>query len=127
MRFALLHRPEGDRYARLDGARAHALDGPPWLGGRETNDAWAWAPADLRCPVRPSKIVCIGRNYAAHARELGHDVPSEPLLFLKPPSALVGLGDVVVLPPESARVEHEAELAVVVGRRAKGVARGDAL
>jgi 2-keto-4-pentenoate hydratase/2-oxohepta-3-ene-1,7-dioic acid hydratase in catechol pathway len=77
--------------------------------------------------VRPSKIVCIGRNYAAHARELGHDVPSEPLLFLKPPSALAGPGDVIVLPPESDRVEHEAELAVVIGRRAKNVAQSDAL
>jgi 2-keto-4-pentenoate hydratase/2-oxohepta-3-ene-1,7-dioic acid hydratase in catechol pathway len=77
--------------------------------------------------VQPSKIVCIGRNYAAHARELGHDIPSEPLLFLKPPSALAGPGDAVLLPPESARVEHEAELVVVVGKRSKNVSTADAL
>jgi len=58
----------------------------------------------------------VGRNYAAHARELGNEVPERPLLFLKPPSAVIGDGDAIVLPPESSRVEHEAEIAVVVGR-----------
>jgi len=81
----------------------------------------------LLCPVAPTKIVCIGRNYAAHAKELGNEVPSEPLLFLKPPSALLGPGGTVRLPPESSRVEHEAELAVVIGKRATGVAKDDAL
>jgi 2-keto-4-pentenoate hydratase/2-oxohepta-3-ene-1,7-dioic acid hydratase in catechol pathway len=81
----------------------------------------------LMCPVVPTKIVCIGRNYAAHAKELGNEVPSEPLLFLKPPSALLDPGGTVRLPPESSRVEHEAELAVVIGKRAKSVAKDDAL
>lgn len=66
---------------------------------------------------RPSKIVCVGRNYAEHARELGNAVPERPLLFLKPPSALIGPDDLILLPPESERVEHEAEIAVVVGRQ----------
>lgn len=69
----------------------------------------------------PSKIVCVGRNYRAHAKELGNEVPSEPLLFLKPPSALIAHGDAIVLPRESARVEHEGELAVVIGKRARRV------
>ena len=69
----------------------------------------------------PTKIVCVGRNYAAHARELGNDVPERPLIFLKPPSALIGDGDAIVLPPESQRVEHEAEIALVIGRRARNV------
>ncbi len=127
MRIALLRTPAGDKFARLDGSRAHPFDAPPWRGGRETGGALPWREEDLLCPVRPTKILCIGRNYAAHARELGHDVPSEPLLFLKPPSALLGPGGEVRLPPESARVEHEAELAVVVGRRAKSVSPADAL
>jgi 2-keto-4-pentenoate hydratase/2-oxohepta-3-ene-1,7-dioic acid hydratase in catechol pathway len=129
MRIALLRAPSGvtaARFARLDGSQAYALSDAPWQGGRETGEAWTWSERDLACPVRPSKIVCIGRNYAAHARELGHDVPSEPLLFLKPPSALVGPGDIVRLPPESVRVEHEAELAVVLGRRAKNVSIAEA-
>ena len=91
---------------------------------RERRRASTGAPL---CPAAPSKIVCIGRNYAAHAKELGHDVPAEPLLFLKPPSSLLGPGGAVVLPADSARVEHEAELVVVLGKRASHVARADAL
>jgi 2-keto-4-pentenoate hydratase/2-oxohepta-3-ene-1,7-dioic acid hydratase in catechol pathway len=124
MRFARLRT---DAFARLDGQVAHALDAPPWLGGPDTGRAAPWTEKDLACPVTPSKIVCVGRNYAAHAKELGQEVPPEPLLFLKPPSALAGPGDAVRLPPESERVEHEAELAVVIGKRAKGVSRQDAL
>ena len=63
----------------------------------------------------PSKIVCVGRNYADHAKELGNDVPKEPLLFLKAPSAIVRNGDAIVLPAQSQQVEHEGELAVVIG------------
>lgn len=66
---------------------------------------------------RPSKIVCVGRNYADHAKELGNEVPGAPLLFLKPPSAIIASGEAIVLPPASARVEFEAEIGVVVGRR----------
>lgn len=133
MKVALLATDSGEKFARLDGPLAHglvALDGPaagPWTELHETGESWMWDERALRCPVRPSKIVCIGRNYAAHARELGHEIPSEPLLFMKPPSALMGPRGGVVLPPESVRVEHEAELAVVIGRRATRVTRQDAL
>ena len=75
---------------------------------------------------RPSKIVCVGRNYLEHARELGNDVPERPLIFLKPPSSLVGDGEAIVLPPESERVEHEGEIAVVIGRRARNVSAPEA-
>ncbi len=75
---------------------------------------------------RPGKIVCVGRNYREHAKELGHDVPKEPLLFLKPPSALLAPGAAIELPPQSERVEHEAELCVVVGRTLRRVSRADA-
>jgi 2-keto-4-pentenoate hydratase/2-oxohepta-3-ene-1,7-dioic acid hydratase in catechol pathway len=70
---------------------------------------------------RPGKIVCVGRNYADHAKELGNDVPKEPLIFLKPPSSLIGDGDPVVLPPQSAQVDHEGEIGVVIGRRLRRV------
>ncbi|MBI4410139.1 MAG: fumarylacetoacetate hydrolase family protein [Gemmatimonadetes bacterium] len=75
----------------------------------------------------PTKIVCVGRNYVAHARELGHDVPERPLLFLKPPSALCADGDAIVLPPESGRVDHEGEIAVVIGRRVRNASEEEAL
>jgi len=66
---------------------------------------------------RPGKIIAVGRNYVEHAAELGNTVPKEPLIFLKPPSAVIGDGDTIVLPPESARVEHEGEIGAVIGRR----------
>jgi len=75
----------------------------------------------------PSKIVCVGRNYAAHARELGNRVPDRPLLFLKAPSALLAPGQPILLPPDSARVEHEGEIALVIGRRARHVAAEEAM
>ncbi len=75
----------------------------------------------------PSKIVCVGRNYAAHARELGNDVPERPLIFLKPPSALIRDGDTIALPRQSQRVEHEGEIGLVIGRQTKDVTEADAL
>ncbi|GMV10455.1 MAG TPA: fumarylacetoacetate hydrolase family protein [Gemmatimonadaceae bacterium] len=76
---------------------------------------------------RPSKIVCIGRNYAEHARELGNDVPTEPLFFLKPPSSLIGDGEAIVLPPQSERVEFEGEIAVVIGKALRNASEAKAL
>jgi 2-keto-4-pentenoate hydratase/2-oxohepta-3-ene-1,7-dioic acid hydratase in catechol pathway len=81
--------------------------------------------ATLLPPVTPSKIVCVGRNYADHAKELGNEAPSEPILFLKPPSALLAPGGTIVRPAASQRVDFEAELAIVIGRTAKDV-RADA-
>jgi 2-keto-4-pentenoate hydratase/2-oxohepta-3-ene-1,7-dioic acid hydratase in catechol pathway len=73
--------------------------------------------AKLLAPVAPSKIICVGRNYADHAKELGNDVPAKILIFMKPPSAIVGPGQVIRRPKASERVDHEAELGVVIGRR----------
>ena len=73
-------------------------------------------------PIRPSKIVCVGRNYREHAAELGNKMPDEPLLFLKAPSAIVYSGDEIVLPGASQQVEHEGELGVVIGRIARNIA-----
>jgi 2-keto-4-pentenoate hydratase/2-oxohepta-3-ene-1,7-dioic acid hydratase in catechol pathway len=73
-------------------------------------------------PVKPSKIVCVGRNYRDHAKELGNDVPAEPLLFFKPPSSLLAPGGVVRMPAASERVDFEGELAIVIGRRASRLA-----
>jgi 2-keto-4-pentenoate hydratase/2-oxohepta-3-ene-1,7-dioic acid hydratase in catechol pathway len=75
-------------------------------------------------PVAPSKIVCVGRNYRDHAKELGNEVPAEPLLFFKPPSSLLAPGGIVQLPRASARVDFEGELAVVIGKRARQLRRG---
>src|SRR6188768_970969 len=79
------------------------LERAPWLGGRATGQRIARPETKLLVPVEPSKIVCVGRNYAAHAKELGNEVPSEPLLFLKPPSSLVRSGESIWLPSVSNR------------------------
>lgn len=76
--------------------------------------------------MKPSKIVCVGRNFAEHARELGNDVPAEPLFFLKPPSSIVTMGTPIVLPRLSERVEFEGEIGVVVGRRLRKASEAEA-
>lgn len=85
------------------------------------------AEARLLVPCVPTKIVCVGRNYADHAKEMESTPPPEPLLFLKPPSALLPSGGSIVYPPQSRHVDFEGELAVVIARRCRRVARADAL
>jgi 2-keto-4-pentenoate hydratase/2-oxohepta-3-ene-1,7-dioic acid hydratase in catechol pathway len=80
----------------------------------------------LLAPIAPSKIVCVGLNYKDHAAEQGKPLPAEPLLFIKPSSAVIGPGDAIRLPPGVGRVDHEAELGVVIGRRSHRVRRADA-
>jgi 2-keto-4-pentenoate hydratase/2-oxohepta-3-ene-1,7-dioic acid hydratase in catechol pathway len=75
----------------------------------------------LNEPIRPSKIVCVGRNYREHAAELGNKMPEEPLLFLKAPSAIITAGEEIVLPSASQQVDHEGELGVVIGRVARNI------
>jgi 2-keto-4-pentenoate hydratase/2-oxohepta-3-ene-1,7-dioic acid hydratase in catechol pathway len=78
---------------------------------------WPLDGVQLIAPIEPSKIVCVGRNYREHAAELGNPLPKEPLIFLKPPSSVIGPGEPIVLPAISQRVDYEGELAVVMGRR----------
>ncbi len=78
-------------------------------------------------PVKPEKIVCVGLNYIDHAKELNMEIPEEPVIFLKPPSALIGHEDFIELPEQSKRVDYEGELAVVIGRKCRNVCREEAL
>jgi len=114
---------EGDPAAGSAGMTVAQLDGHPF--GELTFTGSRWALADVRAlsPILPSKVVAIGRNYAEHAAEHGADVPKEPLIFLKPSTSIIGNNDAIKLPPQSKRVEHEAELAVVIG--ATGARRVD--
>ncbi len=104
-------------YGALEGKVIRTLEGDPFDGYAFTD---TWRNLDqvkLLPPCVPSKIVCIGRNYVEHARELQNEVPEEPLIFLKPPSSVITTGDEIVYPPESQRVDHEGEIGVVIGRR----------
>ncbi|GAA0218265.1 fumarylacetoacetate hydrolase family protein [Halobacterium noricense] len=94
--------------------------------GGETYDTDA-DDVDLLAPCAPTKIVCVGRNYADHAEELGNEVPDRPLLFLKPPNAVADPGSTVTLPAGKERVDHEAEIAFVIGEQARNVAAADAM
>ena len=92
-----------------------------------TGERFAIGDVRLLAPILPSKVIAVGRNYAAHAAEMGNDVPERPLIFLKPSTSVIGTQDVIRLPVDSDQVEHEAELALVIGRVAKDVPREQAL
>lgn len=91
-----------------------------------SGDVIALDDVELLAPCSPSKIVCVGLNYIEHANELKMKLPDEPILFLKPPSAIIGPGAEIVMPESSNRVDYEGELAVVIGKRCKSVASDDA-
>jgi len=110
---------ENDRIWRYSGTDAFNL------GTIEEARPLPVAEARLLPPVLPGKIVAIGRNYTEHARELGNEAPAEPLIFLKPPSAVLAPGGTIVRPPSSSRVDFEGELAMVIGRQAKDVRAAD--
>ena len=112
------------RFGRLEAGVVTPLDDAPWAGGEPAGTPRPYEGLDLLPPVPPGgKVLCIGRNYLAHAKELGNEVPSEPLVFLKPSTSLLAHGGTVLLPPESERVDFEGELALVIGRRARRVSR----
>jgi len=109
---------DGERIVRYTGRDATAL-------GQATSHAVSRDTAELLPPVVPTKIVAVGRNYAEHAKELGNEAPSEPIIFLKPPSALLPPNGTIVRPPQSQRVDFEGELAIVIGKTARNIAAAD--
>jgi len=132
---SLLRVRVGDRahYARSDGEHLELLDAAPWEGGRATGQRPSDGEWTLLPPSTPSKIVCVGLNYRAHVAESatvvpgGGEVPKEPLLFLKPPSAVIASGEAIRYPKGVTRLDPEAELAVVIGRRARAVPESEAM
>jgi 2-keto-4-pentenoate hydratase/2-oxohepta-3-ene-1,7-dioic acid hydratase in catechol pathway len=113
------------RYGLIEGENVVEISGPPWKPWSRGSRSLRLTNVRLIAPVEPSKIVCIGRNYAAHAAELGNEVPKEPLMFLKPPSSIVGPEEAIVLTKYSQRVDHEGELALVIGRRSSHLRDSD--
>jgi 2-keto-4-pentenoate hydratase/2-oxohepta-3-ene-1,7-dioic acid hydratase in catechol pathway len=115
------------RYGWVLGDRVGLIEGSPFGEFRRAETNLSISEVKLLAPVVPQKIVCIGRNYAAHAEEQGVQVPDNPIIFLKPTSSVIGPGDTIQLPPQSNQVEHEAELAVVIGKRGRWLFQDDAL
>lgn len=114
-------RDSAPRYGWVLDDKVGALEGTPFGEFQRQEADIRLADVRLLAPVQPGKVICVGRNYAAHAAEHGAEVPEVPLIFLKPPSAVIGPQDPIVLPPQSQQVEHEAELAVVIGRRGRWI------
>ena len=115
-------------YGVIDEDKVYPLSEDDYFRSHEPSRSQAALPLNevqLIAPVKPSKIVCVGRNYREHAAELGNKMPDEPLLFLKAPSAVIGDGDVIKLPSQSNQVEHEGELGVVIGREAHRIGEVD--
>src|SRR5277367_132780 len=109
--------PPSPAYGLLEGEYIREISGLPWSSWSQGLRTWRVGDVRPLAPVEPGKIVCVGRNYAAHAAELGNEMPKEPLIFLKPASSIVGPDEPIVLTPQSQRVEHEGELGLIVGRR----------
>ena len=103
-----------------------SLDGDPFGAFRRKKTYISLDRVELFPPVEPGKIICVGRNYVAHAEEHDAQVPEIPLIFLKPPSSVIAHGGTIMLPPQSERVEHEAELAVVIGLGGRWIKRAEA-
>lgn len=117
-------------YGVVEGTEVLALPGHPFAAPGQplttTGTVHDLDAVRLLAPVIPSKVIGIGRNYADHAAEMGGTAPAQPLMFLKPTTALIGPDEPIVLPPESTEVHYEAELAVVIGRLCRRVAAADA-
>ena len=128
MRFARFVHAGGVSFGVVEGDGASGLtvaeiDSLPFEKVRFTGQRWALADIRLLAPIFSSKVIGIGRNYADHAAEHGNEVPKEPLIFIKPSTSVIGPNDAIRIPPQSKQVEHEAELAVVIG--ATGARRVD--
>ncbi|MEY4971259.1 MAG: hypothetical protein RLZZ404_185, partial [Actinomycetota bacterium] len=124
-RFSLNGEP---KFGIVDGPELVVLNGHPLVQGYDTTgERVPLKDVKLLAPTIPSKIVCIGKNYADHVAEMGREINPEPTIFFKPSSAIIGPGDSIVLPVQSERVELEAELAIVIGQITRGVTEKDAL
>lgn len=120
-------RNEAPRLGWIYEERIGLVEGSPFGEFRRLEANIPLDTARLLAPLIPGKIICVGRNYVAHAKEHNAEVPEVPLLFLKPATSIIGAGEIILLPPQSQQVEHEAELVVVIGRRGRWIAAEQAL
>jgi 2-keto-4-pentenoate hydratase/2-oxohepta-3-ene-1,7-dioic acid hydratase in catechol pathway len=110
-----------------DDGRIRAITTTPFLPWQSTDEWFDSSQVRVLAPVLPSKIVAVGLNYRSHAEETGMPLPEEPMIFLKPTTSVIGPGDAIKLPPQSKRVDHEGELAIVIGKAARNTTEDDAV
>lgn len=123
MRIARVSVPDldGPVFGVINGNQIGLLKGHPFAELEPAGIALDLDDVKLLSPVLPSKVVCVGKNYAEHAKEMGGEVPAEPVIFIKPNTTVIGEGDAIVCPPQSSNVHHEAELAIVISHLCKNV------
>lgn len=126
MKYYRIETGHGPAWAREDGDQLRLLVGDPWTGTTDSAHTISAAEARLLAPVQPSKVVAVGLNYKDHAAERNKPLPKEPLLFLKPPSAVIGPGEPIRRPSWAGRIDHEAEMGIVIGKAARDVASPEA-
>lgn len=112
---------DAPRYGWILEEKIGAVEGDPFGEYRRMKAETSLEDVRLLAPCQPGKIICVGRNYAEHAKEHNAEVPKVPLIFMKPPSSIINPGDTIILPPQSQQVEHEAELVVVIGKRGRHI------
>lgn len=112
---------EAPKYGWLLDDKVGGVSGDLFDRYRRREAKTSLADVKLAAPCEPGKIICVGRNYVEHAKELGNEVPKVPLIFFKPPSSVLPGGGTIVLPPQSNQVEHEAELVAVIGKRGRNI------
>ena len=121
VRYQLKNSRAKPKYGWILGDKLGEISGNMFGRYRRKEAETPLSDVNLLAPSEPSKIVCVGRNYVEHARELGNELPQVPLIFMKPPSSIINPGDTIILPPQSSQVEHEGELVVVIGKRGKNI------
>lgn len=125
MRIVRYQTEAGTQYGWVNNDKVGEVQGDLFSGFKRKEAKTPLSTLKLVPPCVPSKIVCVGRNYVEHAKELGNDVPKVPLIFMKPPSSIIANGEAIVLPPQSSQVEHEAELVAVIGKRGRHILAED--
>jgi 2-keto-4-pentenoate hydratase/2-oxohepta-3-ene-1,7-dioic acid hydratase in catechol pathway len=127
MRIVRYRREDDVGFGILEGETVAAISPHPFAAFEYTGQRFPTSETRLLAPVLPTKVVAVGRNYAEHAREMGAEVPGDPVIFLKPSTSVIGPGDPIVRPEGVGRVDYEGELAVIVGKLARRLAPGDAI
>lgn len=125
MKIARFNLNDEIRFGSITSDQVSLFVGNPLESKALSGEVVSLAQVQLLAPVSPSKVICIGMNYAAHAAEISQDVPDEPLMFFKPISSIIGPGDSIVLPHQSDQVELEVELAIVIGKQAKNISKAE--
>lgn len=127
MKFIRFERQGAICYGTVEGDTVYRIEGDIFGDYRVTEESCKLSDVRLLAPCMPSKIVAVGINYRDHATEMKHELPEDPVLFIKPPTAVIGPDDKIIMPSMSKRVDYEAELALVIGKKAKNVEPEEAL